>query len=434
MPALEARRVSAQARAQAATAVLAGELQLVQGFPHLRGTPLGSRAWLAASRGRLDRAAQARMADAALPAPDLPGEEEGSAWRAALEGAWAAEEEADALERRLLLALDAQLLRVPELGSDALEAWRSALGRRRAAAEAQHAAAADPEARAAAELELSRLVEDGVRMEALVELARAVALKPGRMPAVSPDELARVERGDQEATRRLELRQRVAPDDLVADALAGAPPEPTPTPAPTPPPVEPDTVSAELQATLDEAARRAQGAADRAAAAETQGRFDASMRHDEVVGAQAKLAELASAHRKMLAISSLDPRRRHDAAEAYREAHDLLTSLRQGALDAGHELVSLQSMAAEASRRMDAVEPDLESARVSAAALEPGAPLENILANNSRWAEAVAREASATHTAAAAARTHRDQLLAALRTAKELRRRLAEHAPPHRAP
>jgi hypothetical protein len=430
LPNLESRRRSAEARTAAIEGILRGELELHAGLPHLADAPLSSPAWLATARSDLDQRVRDRLSEASTPGPELPSEDEASQLDEAIRGVLSAEEDADAAERRILLALDAQLTAVPALRTDALDPWRAGLVRRRAAAEAAHAAAEDPDAVADAEVDVARAVDDRRRLDALLRLARRHALRPGAPLASPAEDAARAAAGDREARRRLRLRGDFAPDEAVTVALEAAAPAPTPTPAPTPVPVEPDTVAPEVQSMIDRVADRARGAVDRAAAAETQGQFDSSMRKDEIVGAEAHLVDLAAAHSELLGLTSLDPNRRHDAAEAYRSTHDLLTALREGALSAGIEVVALQTLEADTKRQMDAVQDEIEGAREVARSLDPGPAKENIEVGVGRWEDAVAREASAAHNAATEARQHRGRLLTALRETKELRRKLSEDAPP----
>lgn len=430
LPAWAARRQAADARAAAAAAVLRGETPLGDGLPHLRGAPLQSRGWLAARRGELDRGVQARLVEGSRPPPPLPGEDDTATWVEARDAACAAEEAAAALERRILLALDAGLEAAPELREGALGPWRADLAELRTRAERDARDAEAPDARDAALLRVTQAARDARLLEELLGAARDRAIAGRALPSSAGDR-ALLEAGDEQARRRLTLRQALAPEEAVARVLAAARPEPTPEPTPPPPPpVEPDTVSAPVQALLDQVGQRAEAAVQRAAAAKTQGQFDANMRHDEIVGAEATLAELAASHGELLERSSLDPRRRHDAAAAWREAHDLLTALREAALTAGRELVELQDHEATAARRLDAIGPDLADARSAAEALPPGPARDNLTAFATQWGDAAAREASAAHEAASRAREHRDRLLGALRDTKELRRRLADEAPP----
>jgi len=109
LPGLHARQEGAEARTRAAEAWLRGEASLTDAFGELEGAPLHSRTWIRGRLLALDDQARSRALDALEPADE--------AVRGARSAAHAAESEAAALERRVLLSVDAVVERYPVLAA-----------------------------------------------------------------------------------------------------------------------------------------------------------------------------------------------------------------------------------------------------------------------------------------------------------------------------
>jgi hypothetical protein len=145
LPAWQARGASAEARAEAARAYFAGNLPLLEAFPSLEGVPLDSPSWLSSQLARLDAAGAARAAERFTPAPELPAAWQAEQRESARVRALDAEDEADGLERRLLLALQQLIKDHPELSRAALDPVRAQLKARLAQADATASATAGAE-------------------------------------------------------------------------------------------------------------------------------------------------------------------------------------------------------------------------------------------------------------------------------------------------
>ncbi|MCK6503682.1 hypothetical protein L6R53_09835 [Myxococcota bacterium] len=115
LPALAAREQAARARAAAATAWFEGRLDWGGAFPDLVGAPVFAAGFLDAGLAALDRAGQQRAAERVAAPPVGLAERDQARWRAAVQATLAAEDQADALRRQLLLGLRAASMRAPGL-------------------------------------------------------------------------------------------------------------------------------------------------------------------------------------------------------------------------------------------------------------------------------------------------------------------------------
>jgi hypothetical protein len=165
LPDYTGRAVAAGLRIDAAQAWEAGTLRRDLAFPHLAsGEPL-RQSWIATQLARLDAQGMARAQERLEPAPDLTGTRL-TRWQDAKRTALEQEERADALERRMLLALRAFGQAHPELTEAELAPLRADFDARRAELEAL--GTDDPVALAGLmQLELDRVALDDLLDRAL---------------------------------------------------------------------------------------------------------------------------------------------------------------------------------------------------------------------------------------------------------------------------
>ncbi|TNE89372.1 MAG: hypothetical protein EP330_11495 [Deltaproteobacteria bacterium] len=104
LPELEARQQRAEARAKDARAYFAGQMTLTEAFPSLRDASLLDAAVIRAHLRALDESLKARVPLRSQPLPDLGATDRGQRVLDARTRALDAEDEAEALERRLLVA------------------------------------------------------------------------------------------------------------------------------------------------------------------------------------------------------------------------------------------------------------------------------------------------------------------------------------------
>lgn len=192
LPALAGRQEVAQRQTAARRAWFAGESTLDAAFPHLAGARLDEPAVLAGRLARLDERAQERALERVQPPPALDPAQ-AAKLDAARQSLFDAEDEADGLERRLLLGLRGLLERHPALRADQLASLRAPLERELAQAAA---ASGTPEQMAAAAARAAAIDEDLRRLDALVRDLWRHATVPG---AAAPDPTADLARLDDPA-------------------------------------------------------------------------------------------------------------------------------------------------------------------------------------------------------------------------------------------
>ncbi|MCO4743925.1 MAG: hypothetical protein KC912_03995 [Proteobacteria bacterium] len=104
LPALTARTTSAEERSAAREAYFIGDATLAEGFPHLAQNAIDDPLVIGGQLQALDTALKARLAERAEPLPDLGSSKRTVQLTQARTAALDAEDHADSLERRLLLA------------------------------------------------------------------------------------------------------------------------------------------------------------------------------------------------------------------------------------------------------------------------------------------------------------------------------------------
>ena len=171
LPGWEHRRAVADARVAAASAALRGERSLDEGFPALAEGAWGSPSWVAGQLARLDEAGAERAAERVGPTPDLGRQT--ARWETAREAALSTEDAADALDRRLLLALRAFHQAHPQLTDAGLAPHLADLADRRAQVEA------DWEEDGSGALALAHLDEERALLLDLQRTAMQAAAVPG---------------------------------------------------------------------------------------------------------------------------------------------------------------------------------------------------------------------------------------------------------------
>ncbi len=310
LPALEARRLAAEARTEAALSWFAGSGTWVAAFPDWEHQPLLDRTTLIAARAALEAetANRAHQRIAPLPEPLPPRDREQLA--AARAAACDAEDRADQLARRFLAGLDAGLQLAPDLGDDTLGAWVHAQQAAVASDRALLATAPeDPEALARVQHAdgLSRLhgslrqalialwtVPGSPRLaewgdQALASGVDAPSLWVPVLPLLGPEQVdAATERleGRAEQSRQSELRQLQAQVDALTLTLA--------TPAATPDEdlssLQSALARAELSLDLAEAAGQETTDTEHATLTTTLARLERDLAQSRLARAQEQLA------------------------------------------------------------------------------------------------------------------------------------------------
>ena len=177
LPSLQARVSSADARAAAARGYFSASVPFPAAFPDLEGLALDDPAVLEARLQRLDDAGAERASARIAELPTLPPEL-GSQLARSLTAALDAEDAADALQRRVLLALRRHVEEHPKLSSSGLAGERQRLdGAVTRARRAMESASA--EAKPAARRELARVEDERRELERLVKALQRRATVPG---------------------------------------------------------------------------------------------------------------------------------------------------------------------------------------------------------------------------------------------------------------
>lgn len=196
-----ARTERARALFDARRAWFAGSGSLEAAFADYVGAELNRPAALRGRLALLDERAIARARERSVPAPELGAPKRIERWEARRAEATAAEEAADAGERRLLVSVLARLTDHPELSADALRSLRAPLLARVEAADALPDEASEEEAAAAAR-DAALAHEQLGRLDGLV---RSLLLSEGAGFADLDGELARLERDGALGVARLAL-------------------------------------------------------------------------------------------------------------------------------------------------------------------------------------------------------------------------------------
>jgi hypothetical protein len=217
LPALRARLQSAERRVTARQAYFAGRVALGEAFPDLAEASLDEPAVVDGLLVALDDRAQARAPERVAPIPDLRSRYRQDLLSRTLKRALDAEDSADALERRLLLAIRGHLAAHPETASAGLQPLRAQLELRLAEAVEAARVAAEGEGEEAAR-RVAEADAERVALEALVQALRTVATVPGTAPPEPAPDLAQLD--DPETTdiarvRLTLLRPFLAPEDQV---------------------------------------------------------------------------------------------------------------------------------------------------------------------------------------------------------------------------
>jgi len=203
IPALQARASVAQARIEAREAFFAGQIPFGVAFPDLASARLEEPAVLGGRLALLDDRGTLRAAERVAALPSVGGEDRAAELGAALQTALTAEDRADALERRLLLGLRAQLDANPGLAR--LHPARVELEAALDLA-ADQAEGGDPEVVDAAQRRAAHLDQELIHLDALITGLRRVAVVPGAAPPAPDQDLGRLDgQQGEHAALRLEL-------------------------------------------------------------------------------------------------------------------------------------------------------------------------------------------------------------------------------------
>ncbi|MEL6346039.1 MAG: AAA family ATPase [Myxococcota bacterium] len=146
LPDYDRRTTIAVERITSADRYFAGEAELGACWPELSGAPLLSPAFVQGQLLLLSEREEQRSTERLSVTPEGLGDRDARRWRAALDEALQAEDEADQRTRRLFTALSAGLKRAPLLRTKALDAlvqtWRAEVGELPAPADPKYAEAA----------------------------------------------------------------------------------------------------------------------------------------------------------------------------------------------------------------------------------------------------------------------------------------------------
>ena len=210
---LAARRAKADQRTDDARRFFTGDLPLNDAFPQLEGVPLDAAGSIEGRLRLLEEDSGARAVERTTPLPDLGSQSRTKQVTKALTAAIEAEEEADALERRLLISYRAILREHPQLGAeavtDALAPLDDDIRRTRAALRTETG-----DARDALELRLGRTEADRAEYTRLVRDLRWALL-------AGADDRAAIEAGLAEWLRDVDLvRARAELDAAEAEVAA----------------------------------------------------------------------------------------------------------------------------------------------------------------------------------------------------------------------
>jgi len=185
-PEWQARATSANARATAARSYFDGRLSLSEALPAYHGVPLDSPAWLQGRLDALDAAGARRAGERAAMRPGLAAPWQEAQRLQRLNVALDAEDTADALDRRLAIALWQLVNTHPALRRDALAPLRADLQGRIDSDDAVNAAAPDSPEAEAARADAVLAAEEIRRLDALLTGIRHAATARAEFP--SPDE------------------------------------------------------------------------------------------------------------------------------------------------------------------------------------------------------------------------------------------------------
>jgi colicin import membrane protein len=215
LPELERRQEVAARQRAARQAFLDGEGRLEVAFPGLTDALLSSPAAIQGRLLALDGRIAARAAERIAPPPDADDEALLERHAEALRAALDAEDAADALERRVLLALLAQLRAMPDLTAAGLDELRAPLHARIAAAEVLPAESPERERGLRDAADAAEALRS---LDALVEAIRLTALVAGAPPPDPAPDLARLSDpvAAAHAAARLELMLPVLADPAAA--------------------------------------------------------------------------------------------------------------------------------------------------------------------------------------------------------------------------
>ncbi|MFT5583020.1 MAG: hypothetical protein ACI9VR_000597 [Cognaticolwellia sp.] len=186
LPSYAARLASAQAQARAGERYFKGQGAVDQAFPELQGGDWLDPAWLSGRLALLDQAARAR----ALEARDDFGDVEArTATRLtqSRDRALAAEESADAMQRRLLLSMEALLREYPGVQRASLEQGGVALTQQRSERTQAWETSKDAVEKGQLIEEIARLDQERARVEQLQGALLALAIQPNGLLDLSPE-------------------------------------------------------------------------------------------------------------------------------------------------------------------------------------------------------------------------------------------------------
>jgi hypothetical protein len=453
-PALVARRMAAQARVEAARRQRAGELSLREAFPSLAEAPLGSGVWLDARLAALDARSTGRELERLLDPPQLVDPDRLAAWRQAWEGAHAADVEADAAERRVLLLLRDALVTRPALRQGALDDLEITLDGMRADLERLWEEG-EPDQRLALRDRVARVEAARATCRRLVAAEReAVTGAPVAPTVLDPipqeggelDVLPHLlawhldpDRPAEALLARLHERDLLTSDQappLPADVfrLAAARRAEAST-ASEEQARQAEQSAAEAQREAEEArlaardarGRRVAGIKERVAAAQEAARaaLEASEARrraleDERLSLAERIDLLDVERRALSGLAALDPSRAERAVAAWRDSRDLVAELRAA---------SLRSIGERSPTSAAETPPDLALAREFAEQLSDPEVREDLEGALSAWEDALGRIRTADTTLQDVEVRHEEGLLALLQRAKEVRRELRPQVP-----
>lgn len=186
LPSYAARLTSAQAQSRAGQRFFKGQGAVEQAFPELAGGDWLDPAWLSGRLALLDQAARAR----ALESRTEFGEVDARTARRLVQArdrALTAEESADALQRRLLLSMEALLREYPGVQRASLQQGLEGLAQERQLRNAAWEASEDPAERAVLIEEIARLDQERARVEQLQGALLAMAIQPKARLDLSPE-------------------------------------------------------------------------------------------------------------------------------------------------------------------------------------------------------------------------------------------------------
>lgn len=181
LPSYAARLTAAKARSKGAQSYMAGRGSIEQAFPELAGGDWLDPTWLAGRIALLDQAARDRALEAREPLGELDARTARRMTQARSQ-TLEAEEQADARQRRVLLAMDALLREHPELRRQALEQTQAALAEARAQRSQALEESEDPAQTATLIEEIARLDQERARVIQLqTELLRVATLPKAQL-------------------------------------------------------------------------------------------------------------------------------------------------------------------------------------------------------------------------------------------------------------